>query len=192
MYYLLLLFILLFYTNSSDQSFSNLLKKSATTNNTNLQSNLSSSQCRENCSLEDIFDFLDSISIGGPTDGIGLVDLESWSCGGNSNRWLSRGAALLHSFWPFEAMRAFRESLREDSSCAIAYYYFYLSLTWDKGVLISCLLFFISLSTIIPSPLLKGYQLARKQTKLIAFNLLEQNYNNMKGFKMECFLKFTF
>ena len=53
--------------------------------------------------------------------GLGTVDFPT-SCNASAQKWISRGAALLHSFGYEEARLAFNEAARADPSCAIAYW----------------------------------------------------------------------
>jgi len=43
------------------------------------------------------------------------------------------GINMLHSFWPSEAIRAFRHVLKLDPHCATAYWGLYQGLSWDYG-----------------------------------------------------------
>ena len=53
--------------------------------------------------------------------GLGTVDFPG-SCNASAQKWLSRGAALLHSFGYEEARLAFNDAVKADPSCAIAHW----------------------------------------------------------------------
>lgn len=53
--------------------------------------------------------------------GLGTVNFPT-SCNVSAQKWISRGAALLHSFGYEEARVAFNEAAKADPSCAIAYW----------------------------------------------------------------------
>lgn len=53
--------------------------------------------------------------------GLGTVDFPT-SCNASAQKWISRGAALLHSFGYEEARLAFNEASKADPSCAIAHW----------------------------------------------------------------------
>lgn len=53
--------------------------------------------------------------------GLGTVNFPT-SCNGSAQKWISRGAALLHSFGYEEARLAFNEAAKADPSCAMAYW----------------------------------------------------------------------
>src|SRR5690349_273930 len=53
--------------------------------------------------------------------GLGTVDFPT-SCNASAQKWISRGAALLHSFGYEEARVAFNEAAKADSSCGMAYW----------------------------------------------------------------------
>src|ERR1043166_3714865 len=53
--------------------------------------------------------------------GLGTVDFPT-SCAAAAQQWISRGAALLHSFGYEEARAAFNEAARADPACGIAYW----------------------------------------------------------------------
>ncbi len=53
--------------------------------------------------------------------GLGTVDFPG-SCNASAQKWLSRGAALLHSFGYEEARLAFNDAVKADLSCAIAHW----------------------------------------------------------------------
>jgi hypothetical protein len=59
--------------------------------------------------------------------GLGSVDLRT-SCNASAQTWISRGAALLHSFGYEEARIAFNEAARADPSCGMAFWG--VSRTW--------------------------------------------------------------
>ena len=53
--------------------------------------------------------------------GLGTVDFPT-SCNTSAQKWISRGAALLHSFGYEEARVAFNEARRIDPSCGMAHW----------------------------------------------------------------------
>lgn len=55
-------------------------------------------------------------------DGIGSCHFPITSTHPEVQEWFDQGIALLHSFWYFEAERAFRWCLKLDSECAMAYW----------------------------------------------------------------------
>jgi hypothetical protein len=59
--------------------------------------------------------------------GLGTVNFPT-SCSSSAQAWISRGAALLHSFGYEEARLAFNEAAKADPSCAMAYWG--VSRTW--------------------------------------------------------------
>jgi tetratricopeptide (TPR) repeat protein len=56
-----------------------------------------------------------------PVAGLGTVNFPT-SCNESSQEWISRGAALLHSFGYEEARVAFHEAAKADPSCGMAYW----------------------------------------------------------------------
>jgi tetratricopeptide (TPR) repeat protein len=54
-------------------------------------------------------------------DGIGNAHLQV-SCSPEAQRYFDQGLNLLHCFWDFEALRAFREAVRLDPSCAMGWW----------------------------------------------------------------------
>ena len=56
-----------------------------------------------------------------PVAGLGTVNFPT-SCNESSQEWISRGAALLHSFGYEEARVAFQEAAKTDPSCGMAYW----------------------------------------------------------------------
>ena len=55
-------------------------------------------------------------------DGIGKTHFPITSSHPEVQQWFDQGHTLLHSFWPFEAERAFRWCLKLDPECAMAYW----------------------------------------------------------------------
>ncbi|MGH9628608.1 MAG: hypothetical protein ACRD7E_09765 [Bryobacteraceae bacterium] len=53
--------------------------------------------------------------------GLGTVNFPT-SCNASAQKWISRGAALLHSFGYEEARMAFNEAAKADPACAMAYW----------------------------------------------------------------------
>ena len=53
--------------------------------------------------------------------GLGTVDFPT-SCNAAAQNFISRGAALLHSFGYEESRRAFNDAAKADPSCAMAYW----------------------------------------------------------------------
>jgi len=56
-----------------------------------------------------------------PVAGLGTVNFPT-SCNASAQEWISRGAALLHSFGYEEARLAFNEAAKADRSCGMAYW----------------------------------------------------------------------
>ena len=56
-----------------------------------------------------------------PVAGLGTVNFPT-SCNASAQKWISRGAALLHSFGYEEARLAFNEAAKADPSCGMAYW----------------------------------------------------------------------
>jgi tetratricopeptide (TPR) repeat protein len=51
--------------------------------------------------------------------GVGNSHLQITTSSPDAQRWFDQGLSLLHCFWDFEALRAFREAARLDPSCAM-------------------------------------------------------------------------
>lgn len=51
--------------------------------------------------------------------GVGNSHLEITTSSPEAQRWFDQGLSLLHCFWDFEALRAFREAARLDPACAM-------------------------------------------------------------------------
>jgi tetratricopeptide (TPR) repeat protein len=64
-------------------------------------------------------------------DGIGNASLPV-SCAPEAQRYFDQGLNLLHCFWDFEALRAFRETVRLDPSCAMGWWGIYRSLQYNS------------------------------------------------------------
>ena len=56
-----------------------------------------------------------------PVAGLGTVNFPT-SCNASAQKWISRGAALLHSFGYEEARLAFNQAAKADPSCGMAYW----------------------------------------------------------------------
>lgn len=63
-------------------------------------------------------------------DGIGHASLQI-SCSPEAQRYFDQGLNLLHCFWDFEALRAFREVVRLDPSCAMGWWGIHRSLQYN-------------------------------------------------------------
>lgn len=63
-------------------------------------------------------------------DGIGNASLQV-SCSPQAQRYFDQGLNLLHCFWDFEAVRAFRETVRLDPSCAMGWWGIWRSLQYN-------------------------------------------------------------
>jgi len=86
-----------------------------------------------NPSLDEIFVFIDFF---GPQDfytGIGDVNFIISTKSKVAQQYFNQGIALLHSFWPFEALRSFRQVILADSNCSMGYYGVFKALQWDTG-----------------------------------------------------------
>lgn len=55
-------------------------------------------------------------------EGIGKINFPITSSNPEAQKWFNQGIALLHSFWHYEAERAFRWVLKLDPECAMAYW----------------------------------------------------------------------
>ena len=55
-------------------------------------------------------------------DGIGKSDLSIRTSSEKTQQYFNQGIALLHCFWDFEAYRAFKEAIRQDSSAIMPYW----------------------------------------------------------------------
>jgi tetratricopeptide (TPR) repeat protein len=64
-------------------------------------------------------------------EGIGDAHLQV-SCSPEAQRYFDQGLNLLHCFWDFEALRAFRESVRLDPSCAMGWWGIHRSLFYNR------------------------------------------------------------
>ena len=78
-------------------------------------------------SLTELFTWLDGIPLKKPLGEIGhsLLRPHEYCTLQESDavaHAIDRGIACLHAFWPFEAMRAFREGLREGGQCCSLYW----------------------------------------------------------------------
>src|SRR5271154_6014836 len=51
--------------------------------------------------------------------GVGNSHLKITTTSAEAQRWFDQGLSLLHCFWDFEALRAFREAARLDPECAM-------------------------------------------------------------------------
>jgi tetratricopeptide (TPR) repeat protein len=51
--------------------------------------------------------------------GVGTSHLDITTSSPDAQRWFDQGLSLLHCFWDFEALRAFREAARLDPACAM-------------------------------------------------------------------------
>lgn len=49
-----------------------------------------------------------------------------------AQKYFNQGLNLLHCFWDFEAYRAFKEAIRHDTSCAMAYWGIFKSLKYNR------------------------------------------------------------
>jgi len=64
-------------------------------------------------------------------EGIGNAHLQV-SCTPEAQRYFDQGLNLLHCFWDFEALRAFREAVRLDPSCAMGWWGVHRSLFYNR------------------------------------------------------------
>ncbi len=64
-------------------------------------------------------------------DGIGQAHLQI-SCSAEAQRYFDQGLNLLHCFWDFEALRAFREAVRLDPSCAMGWWRVHRALYYNR------------------------------------------------------------
>jgi tetratricopeptide (TPR) repeat protein len=64
-------------------------------------------------------------------DGIGQAHLQV-SCSPEAQRYFDQGLNLIHCFWDFEALRAFREAVRLDPSCAMGWWGIHRSLFYNR------------------------------------------------------------
>ncbi len=67
-------------------------------------------------------------------EGIGKVHFPITTSNTEAQKWFDQGLALLHSFWFYEAERAFRWTLKLDPECAMAYWGLALSVDGDDRV----------------------------------------------------------
>ncbi len=51
--------------------------------------------------------------------GVGNSHLVLTTSSPDAQKWFDQGLSLLHCFWEFEALRAFREAARIDPACAM-------------------------------------------------------------------------
>jgi tetratricopeptide (TPR) repeat protein len=63
--------------------------------------------------------------------GIGNAHLQV-SCSPEAQRYFDQGLNLIHCFWDFEALRAFRETVRLDPSCAMGWWGIHRSLFYNR------------------------------------------------------------
>lgn len=65
--------------------------------------------------------------------GIGEVDFKITTKSAKTQQFFNQGIALLHCFWDFEAYRAFKEAIRNDSSAIMPYYGLYSAIGAIEG-----------------------------------------------------------
>ncbi|MEM7584890.1 MAG: tetratricopeptide repeat protein [Acidobacteriota bacterium] len=65
-------------------------------------------------------------------DGIGGAEMTISTDSELAQKYFNQGVNLLHCFWDFEAYRAFRESIRQDDSVAMAYWGLFMSLNYNQ------------------------------------------------------------
>ncbi|WP_128543302.1 tetratricopeptide repeat protein [Larkinella soli] len=66
-------------------------------------------------------------------DGIGRSGLKIATKSAKAQQFFSQGVALLHCFWDFEAWRAFREAVRQDSTALMPYWGLYSAIGAIEG-----------------------------------------------------------
>jgi hypothetical protein len=64
--------------------------------------------------------------------GIGNVHLKI-TASPEAQMWFDQGLNLYHDFWDYESVRAFQQSVRVDSQCAMCYWGLYLAETFRRG-----------------------------------------------------------
>lgn len=64
-------------------------------------------------------------------EGIGGAHLRV-SCSAEAQRYFDQGLNLLHCFWDFEALRAFREAVRLDPACAMGWWGIHRALYYNR------------------------------------------------------------
>ncbi|SVB63484.1 uncharacterized protein METZ01_LOCUS216338, partial [marine metagenome] len=62
-------------------------------------------------------------------DGIGNSSLLITTRSEMTQKYFNQGLSLLHCFWWFEALRAFKEAILYDDSCAMSYWGIYMALS---------------------------------------------------------------
>ncbi len=65
-------------------------------------------------------------------DGLGTATMAITTESELAQKYFNQGLNLLHCFWDFEAYRAFRESIRQDDSVAMAYWGLFMSLNYNQ------------------------------------------------------------
>eukprot|EP00026_Physarum_polycephalum_P005286 Phypoly_transcript_05318.p1 GENE.Phypoly_transcript_05318~~Phypoly_transcript_05318.p1 ORF type:complete len:636 (+),score=75.94 Phypoly_transcript_05318:26-1933(+) len=85
-------------------------------------------------SLLEVFEFVDKYHPSTPLyNGVGDSAFPISTTSEEAYKYFNMGINMLHSFWPSEAIRAFRHVISIDKSCAIAYWGLYQAFTWDYG-----------------------------------------------------------
>lgn len=94
------------------------------------------SSARKDPTLDEVFNFLDTNYPTTPfLDGLGNCNFPITSSvqSATLQNYSNMGMCMLHTFWPSESLRAFREILKIDNNNAMGYWGVYQSLVWDSG-----------------------------------------------------------
>jgi tetratricopeptide (TPR) repeat protein len=62
--------------------------------------------------------------------GLGQSHIAITTKSSEAQQWFDQGLALLHCFWDYEALRAFRQTIRLDPDCALCHWGLYRALTF--------------------------------------------------------------
>jgi tetratricopeptide (TPR) repeat protein len=65
-------------------------------------------------------------------EGLGQSHIAITTKSPEAQRWFDQGLALLHSFWDYEALRAFEQSVRLDPDCALCHWGLYRALSFGN------------------------------------------------------------
>lgn len=65
-------------------------------------------------------------------DGLGQSHIAITTKSAEAQQWFDQGLALLHSFWDYEALRAFEQGVRLDPDCALCHWGLYRALSFGN------------------------------------------------------------
>ena len=65
-------------------------------------------------------------------EGLGRSHIQLTTKSSEAQQWFDQGLALLHSFWDYEALRAFEQAIRLDPDCAMCHWGLYRALSFGN------------------------------------------------------------